>query len=105
MFDQQAMQAFKHVLETRFPDEIEKVIVFGSRVNGTAREFSDYDLLVIVNHGYDWQFKDRLNDATYDIDLAYDIMTDVSVISTSELKTIKGKLPFIQEALEHGVVL
>lgn len=105
MVNQQAMRELKQLLGTTFPDEIEKMILFGSRVTGDAREYSDYDVLVIVNHEYDWKFKDRIYDTTYDINLKYDLFTDVHVISTGELDTIKGKLPFIEDALEHGVVL
>jgi predicted nucleotidyltransferase len=89
-------------LRKTFPRKIEQVIVFGSRVNGDAREYSDYDVLVIVNHPYDWRFEHRMHDATYDINLKYDLLTDLKIMSTDELKTLKGKLPFIQAALEQG---
>ena len=103
MLNLEAMQELKDLLLKTFPHEIENVIVFGSRVNGDAREYSDYDVLVIVNHPYDWRFKHRMYDTTYDIDLKYDLLTDLKIISTDELKTLKGKLPFIQAALEKGV--
>lgn len=105
MLNLEAMQELKDLLVKTFPREIEKVIIFGSRVNGDAREYSDYDVLVIVNHPYDWKFKYRLYDASYDIDLKYDLLTDLKIISTDELHTLKGKLPFIQDALERGVTL
>jgi len=105
MFNQEAMRELKNLLYRTFPDEIERVILFGSQVTDQAREYSDYDILVIVNHPYDWRFKDKIYDTTYDIDLKYDLFTDVKVISTSELNTIHGQLPFIQAAFEHGVTL
>ncbi len=105
MYNRQAMQELKELLLQHFPDDIEKVILFGSQVTGQAREFSDYDVLLILKHTYDWKFKRKIFDTTYDIDLKYDILTDIKLISTSELQTIKGKLFFIQDALEHGVVL
>ena len=105
ILNRQAMQELKELLLSSFPNEIDHVILFGSRVNGDARDYSDYDVLVIVNHPYDWKFKHRIYDATYDIDLKYDLLTDLKIISTDELQTIKGKLPFIQEAIERGVTL
>lgn len=105
MFNQQAMEELKGLLVTTFPNDIDRVILFGSQITGDAREYSDYDILVIVNHDYDWQFRDKIYDTTYEIDLKHDIFTDIKVISTGELKTIKGKQPFIQDALEQGVVL
>jgi predicted nucleotidyltransferase len=105
MFNQQAMIELKELLMQRFPDDIEKVILYGSRVTGEARKYSDYDILIILKNDYDWKFRDRIYDATYAIDLKHDIVTDMKFISTRDLNTIKGKQPFIQDALECGVVL
>ena len=105
LINRQAMQELKELLMATFPHEIEQVILFGSRVNGDARDYSDYDVLIVVNHPYDWRFKHRMYDTSYDINLKYDLLTDLKIISTEELQTIKGKLPFIQQALERGVTL
>ena len=105
MLNRQAMHELKELLVTTFPDTIEKVILFGSRVKGDAREYSDYDILVIVKHAYDWRFEDKISDTTWEIDFKHDIFTDVKVISLGELQTIKGKQPFIQDAFETGVIL
>lgn len=105
LVNREAMRELKELLLATFPQEIEKIILFGSRVNGDARDYSDYDVLVVVNHPYDWRFKHRMYDTSYDINLKYDLLTDLKIISTEELQTIKGKLPFIQQALERGVTL
>ena len=105
LVNREAMRELKELLLATFPQEIEKIILFGSRVNGDARDYSDYDVLVIVNHPYDWRFEDKVYDASYDISLKYDLLADMKIISTDELNTIKGKLPFIQQALERGVTL
>lgn len=105
MINRQAMQELKELLVTTFPNEIERVILFGSRVTGQATEDSDYDVLVIVNHEYDWQFKHRIYDTTWEIDFKHDILTDVKVISKQALHTLVGKQPFIQHALQTGVRL
>ena len=103
--NRQAMQELKDLLCAAFPNEIEQVILFGSQVTGQATEDSDYDVLVIVNHDYDWRFKHKIYDTTWEIDFEYDILTDVKVISQHELHTLVGKQPFIQNALHTGVVL
>jgi predicted nucleotidyltransferase len=101
----QAMQELKDLLLKTFPQEIEQVIVFGSQVTGQATEDSDYDVLVIVNHDYDWRFKHQIYDVTWEIDFKHDILTDVKIISLPELQTLRGKQPFIQNALHTGIVL
>lgn len=90
---------------TQFSGEIHKVILFGSQAAGDTRDYSDYDILVIMEKKFDWKLKDAILAACYEIDLKYDILTDVKLISKSDLKTIKGKQPFILNALAHGTVI
>jgi hypothetical protein len=49
--------------------------------------------------------EDSILSLCYEIDLKYDILTDVKLISRNELSTIKGKQPFILNALEHGLII
>ncbi len=92
------------LLVKEFGDSIAKVILFGSHALGTASPSSDYDILVVLKKDYDWRLEDDILSTCYEIDLKYDILTDVKVISQEELKTVKGKQPFILNALEHGLV-
>ena len=48
------IEIIKELLIKYFPDEIDKVILFGSQVNGDAREYSDYNVLIVVNRNYNW---------------------------------------------------
>jgi predicted nucleotidyltransferase len=105
MLDQQAMRELKGLLINSFPDYIDKVILFGSRAQGKAHRYSDYDILIVLRKAYDWKFKNEIYDKTWEIDYKYDILTDIKLISSEELNTIKGKQPFILDALETGIVL
>jgi predicted nucleotidyltransferase len=99
------LKELKALLIESFSDYIDKVILFGSQALNTAKEYSDYDILVILKKDYDWQLEDSILSLCYEIDLKYDILTDVKLISRNELNTIKGKQPFILNALEHGLVV
>ena len=105
MLNQQAMNELKKLLLKCFPDYIEKIILFGSQINGNAKEYSDYDILIILKKSYNWKLKNKIYDKTWEIDFKYDILTDIKLISNSDLKGIKGKQPFILNALESGIVL
>ena len=100
-----ALKELKTILNVNFPDQIDRVILFGSRVAGRAAKYSDYDILIITKDDFDWRFKNKIFDVTWEIDYKYDLLTDIKLISTNELKTIKGKLPYIQQALEQGIDL
>lgn len=95
----------KELLLKYFGDEIEKIILFGSQIKGDAGEYSDYDILVILKKGYDWRLENEIMGVCYEIDLKYNIVTDVKVMSQKSLNSIEGKQPFILNALEEGVTL
>ncbi len=97
------LRHIKEYLSPRFPELIEKIVLFGSRIDGNAREHSDYDLLFIIKGDLDWRQKDDILDAICELNIKYDIIIDAHIISTGELTTIRGKQPFIQHAIETGI--
>ena len=103
MVNQSALKELKSILISKYSDYIDKLILFGSRINETAREYSDYDLLLILKKSYNWRFENEIYDICSEVNLKYDIMTDVKIISKQELHTIRGKQPFIQDAINHGI--
>ena len=100
-----ALRELKAVLIQKYPDYIDQMIVFGSQVTGTAREYSDYDILLILKKAYNWQFENEIYDTCADLNVKYEIITDVKMISQAELQTLRGKQPFIQNALNQGIKL
>ena len=98
------MKELKERLQSKF-SFISKVILFGSQATGQAVEFSDYDILIVVSRSISWQQRREIVDETYVTDLKYNILTDVKIISEPELKSLKGKQPFVQHALQEGVVV
>ena len=102
---QAALQELKSLLVKKYPEQIDQLILFGSQAEGTAREYSDYDLLLILNTPYDWRFENGIYDTCSDINVKYDIITDVKIISRQELQTLRGKQPYIQHALHNGITL
>jgi predicted nucleotidyltransferase len=99
------LKELKNILMEKFTGYIDKVILFGSQALNTANEYSDYDILIILDKDYDWQLEDMILSLCYEIDLKYDIVTDVKLISRNELQSIKGKQPFILDALEFGLAV
>ena len=94
----------KKSLITEFGDNINSVILFGSQAQGKANEFSDYDFLIILKNQYDWKLKNKISDICYEIDLKYDILTDIHVISDYELNdTLRGCQTIFRNALKNGI--
>jgi predicted nucleotidyltransferase len=97
------LSELRSLLEASFPSIIEKIMLFGSQVTGATDEDSDFDILIITHSAIDWRMKDRIINACYAIDLKYDIVTDIKIMADSELRTIRGRQPYIVEAVAAGV--
>lgn len=98
------LKLLKAALQQRFGSVIRDVILFGSQAMGTAHEDSDYDVVIVLTQQYDWQFRDRVLDVIYDLELQYDILINTFLISTHELRhTLRGAQPLFVNALKHGV--
>ncbi len=97
------LDELKKILNERLGDIIDEVILFGSRVTGTPQNYSDYDVLIVLSIDYNSDLEWKIYDICYDLDLKYDIIIDVKLITKNELSTIKGKQPFIMNAIETGI--
>lgn len=93
----------KQILIDKFSDLIDKIILFGSQVNGDSHDDSDYDILIILNDKYDWKLESEIIDLCYDIDLKYNIVTDIKIISKEDLNKPRGKQTYIQQAISTGL--
>jgi predicted nucleotidyltransferase len=97
-------QEIKQYLNLHLNNIVTDVILFGSRVKGTANKDSDYDILIILDAVYDQKMKKTINGLCYDFDLNYDIFLDTQIISQAELKnSIRGKHPVFKAAIKEGL--
>lgn len=105
MDNKTVLKELRKLLTEKFPGQIEKIILFGSRAYGSADISSDYDVLIVLKSDYNWRLKQSIQEICWEIDYKYDILTDVKMISLAELKTIKGKQPYITNALQNGIAI
>jgi predicted nucleotidyltransferase len=66
--DDQVLVRFRAALSDIYGDQIERVVLFGSRARGDARQDSDYDVAVFLKNFHDrWSEVDRLMPVVTDI--------------------------------------
>jgi len=100
----QIIKELKEHLISKFGDNIRDVILFGSQAKGTAKEFSDYDVVIILKSDYDWKYKNRIYDIIYDYELDNDILVNMHIISEYELNnTLRGVQPIFIDAINEGI--
>ena len=93
----------KSHLKRNFDKRVREVILFGSQARGEAGENSDYDVLIVVEDDYTGTDENHVLDLCYDIDLKYNILLDVHLLSVRELGTIRGRQPIFVNALKSGL--
>ena len=93
----------KNHLINNFGDSVQDVILFGSQAYGTSNNNSDYDVLIVLKKEYSGSDENKILDLCYDINLKYDILLDVNIISDKELSTMRGKQPIFINAINSGV--
>lgn len=93
----------KENIREKIKGEPNKTIIYGSFARNEGNKNSDLDILIIFNSLIDWQIKDKVFEICSDLNVKYEIWIDVSFLSLSEMDTIKGKQPFVQNALYEGI--
>ena len=97
------LRDLKGYLQNRYDDSVKDIILFGSQLYGNPNENSDFDVLIILDKGYSSRDEKRIYDLCYDIDLKYNIVIDVHLISKQELNTLRGKQPIYVKILKTGL--
>lgn len=78
-----------------FLDQQYKLILFGSRARGEGDEFSDVDLMVILDDKIShFETKEKIRDIIYDFSLKSPYLFSVMIVSKSLAQKRKGFLVF-----------
>ena len=82
------------------------IILYGSRARGDAHEYSDYDILILVDHPVDVALKDRILSCVYPLELDTEAMLTVVTYNRQQWDAFPYKaMPFRQNVERDGVIL
>jgi predicted nucleotidyltransferase len=102
--EQTWLEAYRRVLDERFPGQVEKFIIFGSKARGDARPDSDLDILLVVREG-DWHHKDTLAFAGYDLAIGTDAVPSIQIYTVEEWHQLRQRESVFQEVVERDGVM
>ena len=96
----QIIHKFKQAVTAKYT--LSDMRLFGSNARGDATEESDIDIFLEVAHLTKDMEQDIYNMA-YDLELKYDCLIDVIVLSDTVVKTHAAHLPIYHNILREGV--
>ncbi len=80
------------------------VRLYGSQARNTAKEFSDIDILCVLQSPFDYaEMIRQTSEITAKISLDYDVVLSRMFVSEQNFKT--GKLPFIMNVQKESMTL
>ena len=80
--EKKAVREFIAAVRSAYGDKIQRAALFGSKVRGDWTKDSDIDMLLIVEDD-SWAFRKAIIGIDSDIELKYDVLLDVRVISAA----------------------
>jgi len=99
------LSEYRQVLAQRFPELVEKIVIFGSKARETATADSDLDVLVVIRRG-DWRIKDLVTEPGYELSLYTDVVPSIMLYTREEWEQHRrDEAPFWQTVNRDGVVV
>jgi len=99
----QILLDLKKHLQENYGKSVKDVILFGSQARGDSKEYSDYDILIVLDKEYSGIDENQILDLCYDIDLKYNILIDVHILSEHEITSRRGRQPIFINAMKFGI--
>jgi|CXWL01.1.fsa_nt_gi predicted nucleotidyltransferase len=83
------VEEFKRRVEERFPGELVRLVLFGSKVRGEATAESDLDVLVVMR-SEDWRRGDEIRALGYELEIEHGIVLSIQVMSLGHYETLRA---------------
>lgn len=103
--EQPILQEFKRRVEQRFPGELVRVVLFGSKARGDASVESDIDLLTVVR-SEDWKLGDDVRDIGYELEIAHGVVLSIQVMGQRQYQELKARgSTFLEQVEQEGLAV
>jgi predicted nucleotidyltransferase len=88
--EQRAVTQFLELLRCHHAERVQHVILYGSKVRGDSRAWSDIDILIVVDRD-DWRLSHAISDLAADVSLEYDVLIGPRVIGQERWERMKQR--------------
>ncbi len=94
----------KNFIRELYQQELDKIILFGSRARGDYRPDSDWDILIVLKNGFNYSEEiEKTSDFLCQLSLKYDLV--ISRSFTNSWEYANSKSPFFLNVKKEGIVL
>ncbi|MGZ9204935.1 MAG: nucleotidyltransferase domain-containing protein [Nitrospira sp.] len=103
--EQPIIEEFKRRVELRFPGELVRLVIFGSKVREEATSESDVDLLAVIQSD-NWRLGDEIRSVGYALELEHGVVLSIQVISRNHYERLRiNGTQFFHVLEQEGVVV
>ena len=98
------LAALRRELSHVLGDQLDSVLLFGSRARGEARPTSDIDILVVVRGGYSYgDLMKRTSSIVAELSLQHDVV--ISRVFVSKERFEGEQSPFLLNVRDEGILI
>ncbi len=101
--DSRWLENFRDTVNARYPELVERMILFGSKARGDAKEDSDLDVLLVIREG-DWRVKMKLADLACELALGTDTVPALMILTADEWQKQERSDSVFSEAVQKDGV-
>jgi uncharacterized protein len=101
--EKKAVREFIAAVRSAYGDKIHRAALFGSKVRGDYTKYSDVDVLLIVEDD-SWAFHKAIIGIDSDIELKYDVLLDIRVISARRWESMKNMQAGLYQNISRDAV-
>jgi predicted nucleotidyltransferase len=98
-----ALLDFKRGLQEKFGNV--EATLFGSKSRGDYDDYSDIDILVVLDKPSSNSIEEEIFDLGFDVEMEYNVILGIIVYSKEAWNYLSGMSPFHRNVIEEGVAL
>jgi predicted nucleotidyltransferase len=103
--EQAAVHNFVQAVQVNYPDQVEQVVLFGSKARGDATPESDIDVLVVLRDN-DWRLRDAMRTLGARVSLEHDVLLSIRAVSADKWTELaRYQFPLYRAIQAEGIVL